>query len=268
MPHPSLKTFLETQYSRYHRPEYITMDPLVCVREFTAPRDIEIAGLVAAALAYGRVEIIIRNVSRIFTLTGDAIADFAMGTTLREKYRAFHGFSHRFNDGSDLALLLHGLGAVSRKHGSLESLFVNGLSSGDKTVKAALTHFTSGIKAAIPARAAETRRRSALEYLLPSPESGSACKRLNMYLRWMVRENDGIDFGIWRRVPASLLVMPVDTHVAHLAGSLGLTKRKSVGWPMAEEITARLREYDQTDPVRYDFSLCRTGMVDFRRKAA
>jgi uncharacterized protein (TIGR02757 family) len=111
-------------------------------------------------------------------------------------------------------------------------------------------------------------RRKALDYLLPSPESGSACKRLNMYLRWMVRKNDGIDRGTWTGVPASMLIMPVDTHVARIAGSLGLTKRKSADWAMAEEITSRLRECDPDDPVRFDFSLCRTGMVDFRRKAA
>jgi uncharacterized protein (TIGR02757 family) len=268
MPHSSLKTFLETQYSRYHRPEYLCMDPLVCLQKFTAPRDLEIAGLVAAALAYGRVEIIIRNVSRVFALTGNSIADFALEKTLREKLRAFHGFKHRFNDGNDIAHLLHGIGRVCREHGSLELFFVKGLSPGDETVKPALCHFTCGIKSAMSASTAGRRRRNSLEYLLPSPESGSACKRLNMYLRWMIRENDGIDCGVWRRVPASLLVMPLDTHVARIAGSLGLTTRKSVGWPMAEEITARLRAYDPRDPVRYDFSLCRSGMVDFRRKAA
>lgn len=242
------------------------MDPLVCLRKYSTPRDLEIAGLIAATLAYGRVETIIKNVSLLFDLTGNSIADFAIDTSLDRKLRAFKGFVHRFNDGSDCAHLLHAAGTICKQHGSLESLFIKGLSPGDTTIKDALSCFTREIKRAMPEEPGN--RRKALDYLLPSPESGSACKRLNMYLRWMVRKNDGIDRGIWNGVPASLLVMPVDTHVARIAGSLGLTKRKSACWAMAEEITSRLRECDPGDPVRFDFSLCRIGMVGFRRKAA
>lgn len=267
MKQSSLKHFLESNYSKYHRPEYLVMDPLVCLRRFSSPRDLEIAGLVAASLAYGRVETIIKNISIIFDRTGNSIADFAAETTINQKLHAFKGFVHRFNDGSDIARLLHAVGSICKEHGSLESLFAGHLAPRDKTVKAALSHFVHTIKSAMPSGTSD-KRRKALDYLLPSPASGSACKRSNMYLRWMVRKSDGIDCGIWKNVPASRLVMPLDTHVARIAGSLGLTEQKTVDWKMAEEITGRLRECDPCDPVRYDFSLCRTGMVDFRRKAA
>jgi uncharacterized protein (TIGR02757 family) len=262
----ALKIFLENQFLTYHRPEYLRMDPLVCLRRFHAPRDLEIAGLVASALAYGRVETIIKNVSQIFDRAGNRIADFATDTTLKEKVSTFKGFVHRFNDGSDIARLLHAVGGICKKYGSLESLFIRGLSTDDATIKTALSTFVLVLKTGVP-KLSDSRQK-AFDYLLPSPSSGSACKRLNMYLRWMVRENDGIDCGVWKSVPAALLIMPVDTHVARIAGSLELTHRNSVDWTMAEEVTARLRECDPRDPVRFDFSLCRTGMVDFRRKAA
>jgi uncharacterized protein (TIGR02757 family) len=262
-----LRSFLENQYARYHRPEFLCMDPLVCLQRFTVPRDIEIAGLVASGLSYGRVETIIKSVNTIFDSTGDSIADFSANTTLAQKMRVFKNFRHRFNDGGDIAHLLHGAGSVCKAHGSLEALFSGGISAGDRSVKDALSLFVNSLKTAVFPRP-DRHAAKGLDYLLPSPASGSACKRLNMYLRWMVRKNDGIDRGVWTGVPASLLVMPLDTHVARIAGSLGLTKRKCVDWTMAEEITARLRECDPGDPVRFDFSLCRTGMVDFRRKAA
>lgn len=259
----ALKRFLDARYEKYHRPEYLRIDPLICLQNFHSAGDLEIAGLVAAALAYGRAETIISNVYKVFERTGPAIAAFAVHASLAEKQRCFEGFRHRFTDGSALALLLHGAGGMVREHGSLESCFVNGLSAGHETIKEALDCFTGQIKGSVAAK-----ERSGVDYLLPSPSSGSACKRLNMYLRWMVRENDGIDLGVWKSVPASKLVIPVDTHVARIARSLGLTRRSTVDWKMAHEITVRLRSICRSDPARYDFSLCRSGMVNFRRNAA
>jgi uncharacterized protein (TIGR02757 family) len=134
------------------------------------------------------------------------------------------------------------------------------------TIKKPLEHFTEKIRRHA-SRLAPARQKS-FEYLFPSPQSGSACKRLNMYLRWMVRKKDGIDLGVWENVPVFKLVIPVDTHVARIARNIGLTRRTTVDWRMSEEITLNLRRFDPADPVRYDFSLCRSGMVDSRRKAA
>ena len=108
--------------------------------------------------------------------------------------------------------------------------------------------------------------QKSFNYLFPDPEGGSACKRMNMYFRWMIRKNDGIDFGMWKHIPSSILVMPVDVHVARIARMFGLTLRKNPDWKMAEEITKTLKKLDPDDPVKYDFSLCRYGMDQFRTK--
>jgi uncharacterized protein (TIGR02757 family) len=262
----ALKTYLEDQYRAFHRPEYLRMDPLVCLAPFARSEDIEIAALVAAALAYGRAETIIRNVTEIFSRTGRSIADFAAGTTLAEKTRCFEGFKHRFTGGGAIAALLHSIGKVRLAGGSLETLFAEGFREADPTIRRGLEHFTGTLRRLAEETASSSQ--AGVGYLLASPADGSACKRLNMYLRWMIRKNDGIDFGIWKTIPASRLIMPVDTHVARISRRLGLTKRATVDWRMAEEITGVLRMCDGADPVRYDFSLCRAGMVDFRREAA
>jgi uncharacterized protein (TIGR02757 family) len=261
-----LKEFLERQYRLYHRPEYLRLDPLICIRHFSFPADLETAGLVASALAYGRAETIIRNVSDILDRIGTSPAAFATGTTIEEKQRLLRNFKHRFNDGGDIALLLQAAGSIVERHGSLESYFLGRLDPAAPSVKDALCSFVAGIRR--QARRIEPNMSRSFDFLLPSPASGSACKRLNMYLRWMVRKNDGIDHGVWKRVPPAKLVMPVDTHVARIARRLKLSRRPAADWTMAEEITARLRVCDPFDPVKYDFSLCRSGMIDFRREAA
>jgi uncharacterized protein (TIGR02757 family) len=261
-----LKPFLDNQFDKYHRPEFLRLDPLVCLQGFSSRGDLEVAGLIAAVLAYGRAEIIIRNVSRIFERTGRDLVTFSAETSLAHKRRLFQGFKHRFTDGDTIAALLQGVGEILQTNGSLESLFAQGLKPEDITIRGALAHFTEKIRRQAT-RSSPGNKRS-VQFLLSSPESGSACKRMNMYLRWMVRKNDGVDLGVWKSIPASKLVMPVDTHVARISRSLGLTRRATADWAMAEEITSRLRTFDKEDPIRYDFSLCRAGMIDFRRRAA
>jgi uncharacterized protein (TIGR02757 family) len=131
-----------------------------------------------------------------------------------------------------------------------------------ETIKDGLNRFAISMRAM-----AQKIRKGGIQtfaFFFPIPAAGSTCKRLNMYLRWMVRPDDGIDLGLWKSVPVSKLMMPVDTHVAALSVKLGITNRETVDWKMAEEITAVLRRIQPGDPVRYDFSLCRAGMVDFR----
>jgi len=141
-------------------------------------------------------------------------------------------------------------------------MFLRGFEGSDKTVKRALDGF-SGEMLDLSQKIYPAQEKS-FEFFFPAPCNGSTCKRLNMYLRWMVRRSDGIDLGIWKNVMPAALIMPVDTHVAAVAARLGLTSRKTVDWAMAEEITDALRLLDPDDPVRFDFSLCRAGMVDFR----
>ncbi|NLP01059.1 MAG: TIGR02757 family protein [Fibrobacter sp.] len=261
-----LKALLDSIYDRFHHPEYLKMDPLSCVHEFKTASDREIGGLIASVLAYGRAEIIIDHCYSVFRKIDWDTRNFIFSTSYKEKQKFFAGFKHRFNDGFDLALLLESIGNLLKHYGTLENLFIAPFRDESLTIKDALHHFTSQIK--MSAESLAGHKKKSFEYLLPSPESGSACKRLNMFLRWMTRDDDSIDFGIWKKVSKSKLIIPVDTHIATLSRKLGLTSRKSADWKMAEEITAKLRLFDPQDPVKYDFSLCRAGMVDYRKEAA
>jgi uncharacterized protein (TIGR02757 family) len=193
---------------------------------------------------------------------GDDPIKFITGTSYRHKLKSLEKFKHRFNDGQDISALLESIKAVLAEWGSLENCFTDCMSRSNSQLKESLTLFTGILKDKAPAGVG---RRASFEYLLPSPARGSACKRPVLYLRWMIREDDGIDLGVWNNIAPSCLIMPVDTHVAKIARGYGLTGRKSADWKMAEEITAALRRFDPGDPVRYDFSLCHAGMVDFRK---
>lgn len=258
-----LKKKLEFFYKKYHTPAFLSTDPIQCVHRFRSPQDREIAGLVASALAYGRVEIIIRNCEWVFEKTGLQIAEFVTKTDFFEKKRIFKGFKHRFNDHIDLSALMECISLILKKYGSIGNLFSE---SGNSSTKESLNYFTRFFKE--QGEKLIGSRKKSFEYLFPSPETGSACKRMNMYLRWMVRPDDSIDFGIWKNISPSSLIIPVDTHIASIATALGLTQRKSADWQMAEQITLALSRIDPCDPVRFDFSLCRVGMIDFRRVAA
>ncbi len=261
-----LRAKLDSIYQRYHHPDYLTMDPLLCVHDFKTRQDREAGGLIASVLAYGRAEIIIKDCNWIFQKTEWKITDFINLTSFKEKQKFFESFKHRFNDGLDMSLLTESLKQILRNYKNLENLFAEPFKENELTIRSALHHFSNTIRKQGAAIAGFQKK--SFDYLFPSPESGSACKRLNMFLRWMVRENDSIDFGLWKKVPASKLIIPVDTHVAALSRKMGLTTRKAADWKMAEEITGNLRRINPEDPVRYDFSLCRAGMIDFRKDAA
>lgn len=259
-----LKNYLETIYGQFHKPSFMRIDPLLCVHRFSNDNDIEACAFLASSIAYGRAEMIIRNVNILLETMEHEPSSFIMNTSLKEKKNRFKGFKHRFNTSDDIALLLDCLRIIRLEHGGLETLFID--VPQQETIKANLVHYTISIRKI--ARLLSKSVQSTFDYLLPSPSSGSACKRLNMFLRWMVRERDGIDLGLWKNVLPSSLIMPVDTHIAQIATSLELTKRSTADWRMAEEITGALRKFDNNDPVRYDFSLCRAGMVTFRKEAA
>jgi len=252
------KDKIESIYREYHHPRYLGLDPLVCVRRFDDDENREVVGLFSSALAYGRVEIIVRNIDRLIdgVMGGDPAA-FVKGTPYAEKRKALAGFKHRFNDGDDVAALLEAVNTAMSRHGSIGGCFKECLTRSGGQFRAALTLFTDELKGGAASR-------PSFEYLIPSPNRGSACKRMALYLRWMVRRDDGIDLGVWKDVPPSILLMPVDTHVARIARHYGLTTRNAADWKMAEEITEALRKFDPEDPVRFDFSLCHAGMVNYR----
>jgi uncharacterized protein (TIGR02757 family) len=263
------KTELEEIYSKRLDYDYLEQDPLGCVRKFDDRENREVVGLFASALAYGRVEMIVRNINGLIdgAMGGDP-AGFVSLAPYGEKRRALKDFKHRFNDGEDIAALLEAANLLIRRHGSLGNCFVDCLArAGGGRFREALALFVDEMRGVL-AEGGQTRGaiRPSFDYLLPSPRRGSACKRLALYLRWMVRRDDGIDLGVWEGVPASILIVPVDTHVARVAKRCGLTTRTSADWKMAEEITAALRKFDPEDPVKYDFSLCHAEMVDFRAR--
>ena len=231
------------------------------VRRFTAPEDREIAGFCAAALAFGRVASVLQSISALFAVMGPAPAAFVRRFEPAAHRAAFEPLVHRWTRGADLMALLWILRSMLDAHGSLERCFLAGEGRDEPDVGPALEAFSR--------RALETDLRPAYGrvpsrpgvcYFFPRPSAGSACKRLNLFLRWMVR-SDGVDLGVWRRVPTARLVVPLDTHVIRVGQCLGLTRYRSPGWRMAADITASLRALDPDDPVRYDFSLCHVGMM-------
>ncbi len=256
-----LKEALEEIFRSYHDPQYLGLDPLICVHRYRKSSDIEIVGLLAAGLAYGRVEIVIRSIERVLSIMGSSPTSFVAEASFKEKCRLLGDFKHRFNDGRDIATLLQSVAGVTREYGTLERCFRAGLETSGGDLSGALELFTGVIRENGRKLAGE---RKSFEYLVASPAGGSAAKRMALYLRWMVRKEDGIDLGIWKSVSPSVLVMPVDTHVARIAAVSGLSKRKVADWRMAQEITSMLRTFDPEDPVKYDFSLCRAGMLHFR----
>lgn len=227
-------------------------DPLEFLYDFASVEDREIAGLLASALAYGRVTQILRGVGAVLGEMGPSPAAFVAGSSTRQLSRAFPGFKHRFTTGEELGALLIGVKRVLEEHGSLNACFLGGMSDGDETVVPALCHFTTELTG---------KARRSCDFLLPDPEKGSACKRLNLFLRWMVRR-DRVDPGGWKGVPRSRLVVPLDTHMYKVGQALGFTARKSPDLHTALEITRGFGRIVPDDPVRYDFSLTRLGIRD------
>lgn len=259
----SMKKRLESIYRQYHHAAYLGTDPLCVVRQADGAAEREVVGLLAAVLSYGRVETIIRSVSLIMEVASNDLLTFLTDTTFSAKKRLLHGFKHRFNTGEDIARFLTVVAEIVKRHGTIESFFTSSDKQEIPDIRTALISFSERILTMTEKLTGSVSRSFC--YLVPSPQRGSACKRLNMYLRWMVRADDGIDLGIWKMVLPAALVIPVDTHIARIALHLGMTCRATTDWIMAEEITAALRQIDPVDPVRFDFSLCRAGMVNFRR---
>ena len=241
-------------------PAYLWSDPLGLVRSFADPADREVAGLIAAVLAYGRVEGIRRTLTALFEVLGPRPRDRILDLDPRgPEARSAASITHRFNNGGDMVHLLAALKEALGAYGSLEALFLQGHDPAAPDVGPGLAAFSSWFRARAPRPGLPAPR--AFAFLFPSPEGGSACKRLNLFLRWMVRPDNGLDLGIWRGVRPAQLVVPLDTHVFELARRLGWTRRSSADWRAALEVTDRLRELDPEDPVRYDFALARPGIL-------
>ena len=243
----AIKHKLDELYDTYNRREFVHPDPLEFLYWYPDVNDREVAGLVASALAYGRVAQIMESVECALEVMAPSPARFVDRMPLVTLLEAFKGFRHRFTTGAELAALLFGAGLVRLRHGSLGRCFRAGL--GDNVLPA-LSIFVSELSEAAG---------GPLNHLLPSPARGSACKRLNLFLRWMVR-HDEVDPGGWQGVSASKLIIPLDTHMHRIGLALGLTERKRADLRAAAEVTAAFRTIAPKDPVRYDFALTRLGI--------
>ena len=229
----------------------ITPDPLEVVLRYHDARDQEIAGVIAAAFAYGRADIVVANAGSVLARMQPSPYRYLQTFDAREARRRFKGFAHRFHKTPDLVALLQCLSRAINEHGSLGELFESCYDDRDIDIGPSLTRFIQHLDPA-------TR---SLRYLLTSPQDGSACKRMNLFLRWMVRTTPP-DLGLWTFVDPSKLVIPLDTHIHRIATFLGLNRRKSTDWKAARAITDRLAIFDAADPVRYDFAICRLGILD------
>jgi uncharacterized protein (TIGR02757 family) len=235
-------------------------DPIWTVRRYAHPADQEVVAFIASALAFGRVQSVLQTVDAVLAVMGPSPSAFLRAFTPADA-PLFAAIGHRWIRGRDLAALAWQLHLMLVEHGSIEAFFAAGLPPGGETVEAGLESFSARALALdlTPVYGAD-RPAPGVAYFFSRPSSGGACKRLNLFLRWVVRR-DAVDLGLWRAVTPARLVVPLDTHIIRVGRCLGLTQRTSPGWKMACDITATLRTLAPDDPVRYDFSMCHLGMM-------
>jgi len=246
-----LKTFLDKKYWEYNQPSFIENDPISIPHQFDKKEDIEIAGFLTATIAWGNRVSIIKNGNRLVKEMGYIPHEFIMNAGEND-FRTFEKFVHRTFNGIDTVFFLKSIKNIYRKHGGLEAVFANGFQqSGD--LAGSIQYFRTIFFEPIHEKRTEKHVAN-----ISKKASG---KRLCMFLRWMVRnDGQGVDFGHWKGIPASALMLPLDLHTGNVSRMLGLLNRKQNDWLSVEEVTARLREFDPVDPVKYDFSLFGLGI--------
>lgn len=250
-----LKEFLDRKVDEYNQPSFILYDPVSIPHRFQKKQDIEIAGFFAAIFSWGNRTTIIQKSTELLRLMGDKPYEF-----IREHHeqdlKRFLSFKHRTFMPTDLLHFFRILQQHYREYGSLEDAFLPNDEGpeGDISIESALNHFHRYFFS-LDDSPARTRKH------ISAPENKSTCKRLNMFLRWMVRQdNRGVDFGIWKKITPSHLICPIDLHVARVAQRFGLLKRRQLDWTAALDLTAHLRTLDEKDPVKYDFALFGLGI--------
>jgi uncharacterized protein (TIGR02757 family) len=249
----AIHLWLEEAVLKYNHPDFITDDPVSVPHRFSKLQDIEIAGFFAAIMAWGQRKTIIRKANELIKLMDDAPSDFILHHLESDRKR-FTTFRHRTLQPDDILYLVEVLQQYYRKHQSLEDAFARHMSSRDEDVYNGLTGFYNIIFDQ-PFISERTRKHIA------TPARKSSCKRLNMYLRWMVRnDNHGVDFGVWKKISMSQLIIPLDLHVGNVARRLQLLERPVNDWQAAKELTLRLKQFDEMDPVKYDFALFGAGI--------
>jgi uncharacterized protein (TIGR02757 family) len=259
--HAPLTNRLEELYRSFDH-EHSAADPVHIVRRFRTKEDREIAGFIAAGLAFGRVASVLQSIEAVLKVTGSHPAAFVRGFDPAQHAPALAPIGHRWIRGRDLVALMLVLQRMLREAGSIEGFFVQGDDPTAEDISGTLDAFSArALQTDLRPAYGRVPKRAGVCYFFPRVAAGSACKRLNLFLRWMVRK-DAVDLGVWTKVSPSRLIVPLDTHVIRLGRCLRLTRYTTPGWRMAAEITASLRRLNQSDPVRYDFSLCHVGMMN------
>lgn len=256
----SLRNTLNRFYREYNLKERLKHDPIEFLHRYSTQRDIEIVGFIASCFAYGKVELFKLIIEKILSPGSKHPARFFTNFTLKKDGKYFKGISYRFNKEKDILCLVYMLSQALRKWNSLKNLFYHYYSSEQEDISDALDNFVDFfLRIDTSAIYGENIKPYGLTQFFPPPQKSSACKRMNLFLRWMVRTDD-IDLGIWDKISPSKLIIPLDTHIAKISKCLGLTKRTSSGWKTAKEITESLKKLDPEDPLKYDFALCHQGI--------
>jgi uncharacterized protein (TIGR02757 family) len=257
----ALRDPLERLYRDFDYRARVARDAIRFPLRYPGPRDREIVGLLTACLAYGRVDLFSRALEGVLAAMGPSPAAFVAGFEPARDASRFAGFRYRFNRPRDIAAFCLAARDVLARYGSLEKCFLAGDADPDGPIAPALERFArTFLQADLRAVFPGGRSSRGYRHLFPLPSAGGPCKRLLLFLRWMVRREPP-DFGLWTSVSPARLLIPVDTHVENMSRAIGLTRRRSRTWRMAEEITARLAALDSADPVKYDFALCHTRMA-------
>lgn len=248
-----IKDFLETKYNQYNNRDFILSDPIQIPHRYTKKEDIEISGFLASEIAWGKRSMIIRNADKIMKTMDDAPYDFVMNAQNSDFNRAIN-CGHRTFKGEDLIFFLKSLQNIYKNHSGLENVFVEGYNN-DNTVFSAIKYFREIFF--------ETEHLPRSEKHIANVIKKSSAKRLNMFLMWMVRNDGrGVHFGLWNKIPASSLKMPLDVHSGNTARALGILNRKQNDWAAVIELTEKLSEFDINDPVKYDFALFGLGVFE------
>ena len=252
-----LKDLLDEKYLKFNRADFIIDDPVGIPHRFTLKQDIEIAGFFAAILAWGNRRSIINSCNKLLQHMDNSPFEFIQHHSPKD-LKSLEKFVHRTFNSTDLLFLIEVFKEIYSKYPSLEKLFAP--EKGDKNVKTGLINFHDFCFSLSYAPARSKKH-------IATPAKKSACKRLNMYLRWMVRkDNHGVDFGIWENIKTSQLICPLDVHVQRVAIHLGLLNNEKNNWANAEELTKQLKQFDNADPVKYDFALFGMGIENFIQK--
>ncbi len=247
-----LKLFLDEKVNQFNRPSFIETDPIQIPKSFSEKENIEIAGFLTATIAWGNRLSIIKSATRLMSMMDFQPHDFILNASSSE-LASYKNFVHRTFNGSDCIYFIRSLRNLYENHGGLQQVFAEGFQQRN-TVKSALEHFYNLF---YEPEGERTRKH------VSNVAKGASGKRLNMFLRWMIRKDEaGIDFGLWNDIPASALMLPLDVHTGNVARKLGILKRKSDDWKAVEEVTEMLRKFDPADPIKYDFALFGLGAFE------